>query len=242
MARFEGHSSMTNSSLWVHLVASPLLWLTVTVLAWVAATSLARRCGGNPLVNPVLISVVLIICLLEVCGVDYGTYFSGAQFIHFLLGPATVALGVPLFRRIDLVKANLLPMLAALLVGSLTAVGSVLVLGAAFHFPEGFIVSMAPKSATAAVAMAISSALGGNPSLTAALVIVTGILGAVIVTPFMNAMKITDYSARGFAAGLASHGIGTARAYAVDPVAGLFAGVAMALNAVMTSLVVPLLL
>lgn len=233
---------MITSGLWVYLAASPLLWLTVTVMVWIAATAFARRCRGSAYANPVLISVVVIVVALEISGLDYKTYFAGAQFIHFLLGPATVALGVPLFERIDLVKANLLPMLVALLVGSITAVGSVLLLGSIFHFPETVIVSMAPKSSTAAVAMAISSSLGGDPALTAALVILTGIFGAIIVTPFMNAMRITDYSARGFAVGLASHGIGTARAYAVDPVAGLFAGVAMALNAVVTSLVVPILL
>lgn len=233
---------MIGTQLWVYLAASPLLWLTVTVVVWLCAMAIARRSGGNPFVNPVLISVVAIVLLLESCGVSYTAYFSGAQFIHFLLGPATVALGVPLFRRLDLVKANLVPMLAALAVGSVTAVGSVVVLGHLFGFPHDIVVSMAPKSSTAAVAMAISQGLGGNPSLTAALVILTGIVGAVVVTPFMNAMKIRDYSARGFAVGLASHGIGTARAYAVDPVAGLFAGVAMALNAVVTSVVVPLLM
>lgn len=233
---------MRAESLWVYLAASPLLWLTMTVLIWIAAVALARKCRGHPLVNPVLLAVVLMVSVLEIGGIGYQTYFSGAQFIHFLLGPATVALGVPLCRHLDLVRANLAPMLAALVVGSMTAVGSVLVLGKLLEFPESVIVSMAPKSSTAAVAMAISSGLGGDPALTAALVILTGILGAIIVTPFMNAMRITDYSARGFAVGLASHGIGTARAYAVDPVAGLFAGAAMALNAVVTSLVVPLLL
>lgn len=233
---------MTIAQLSVYLGASPLLWLTITVLVWIGATSLARRSGGNAFVNPVLIAVLVIVTLLEVSGVGYGIYFSGTQFIHFLLGPATVALGIPLFRRLDLVKRNLLPMLAALLVGSVTAVVSVVVLGRLFQFPETTIVSIAPKSSTAAVAMAISSSLGGDPSLTAAMVILTGIFGAIIVTPFMNLLRITDYGARGFSVGLASHGIGTARAYAADPVAGLFAGVAMALNAVVTSLVVPLFL
>jgi putative effector of murein hydrolase len=103
-------------------------------------------------------------------------------------------------------------------------------------------VSMAPKSVTAGIAMAISENMGGKPALTAVLVIATGIMGAVIVTPLMNALKITDYAARGFAVGLASHGIGTARAFAVDEIAGTFAGIAMGLNGVATSLIVPLLL
>lgn len=230
------------SSLWVYLSATPLFWLTATLVVWLLANAAARRANGHPLVNPVLISVVVIGTGLTLGGVAYPAYFEGAQFIHFLLGPATVALAVPLVRQIKLVAANLLPMVAALAAGSLTAVLSVLALGALFGFPEALTVSMAPKSSTAGVAMAISKGLGGDPGLTAVFVILTGITGAVIVTGLMNRMRITDYAARGFAAGLASHGIGTARAFQVDPVAGLFAGIAMALNALVTALIVPLFL
>lgn len=228
--------------LWVYLAATPLFWLTATLAAWLAASAVARRSGGHPLVNPVLISVVLVGTGLTLSGVDYATYFEGAQFIHFLLGPATVALAVPLVRQARLVAQNLLPMICALAAGSVTAVLSVLGCGWLFDFPPSLVVSMAPKSSTAGVAMAISEGLGGDPGLTAVLVIFTGIIGAVIVTGLMNRMGIKDYAARGFAAGLASHGIGTARAFQVDPVAGLFAGIAMALNAVVTALIVPLLL
>lgn len=231
-----------DSGLWVYLAATPLFWLTATLTAWITATAIARRCSGHPLVNPVLISVVLVGLVLVGAGIDYATYFQGAQFIHFLLGPATVALAVPLVRQARLVAQNLLPMLAALAAGSVTAVLSVLACGWAFGFPPSVVISMAPKSSTAGVAMAISEGLGGDPGLTAVFVIFTGITGAVIVTGLMNRMRITDYAARGFAAGLASHGIGTARAFQVDPVAGLFAGIAMALNAVVTALIVPLFL
>lgn len=230
------------SSLWVYLSATPLFWLTATLIVWLVANAAARKANGHPLVNPVLISVVVIGTGLTLGGVAYPAYFEGAQFIHFLLGPATVALAVPLVRQIKLVAANLLPMLAALAAGSVTAVLSVLALGALFGFPETLTVSMAPKSSTAGVAMAISKGLGGDPGLTAVFVILTGITGAVIVTGLMNRLRITDYAARGFAAGLASHGIGTARAFQVDPVAGLFAGIAMALNALVTALIVPLFL
>ena len=108
--------------------------------------------------------------------------------------------------------------------------------------PRQALVSLAPKSVTAGIAMAISENLGGVPALTAVLVIATGVIGAVIVTPLFDALKIRDYAARGFAVGLASHGIGTARAFVVDEVAGTFAGIAMGLNGVATSLIVPLLL
>lgn len=141
-----------------------------------------------------------------------------------------------------LVRRNLVPMLAALVVGSVVAIVSAVGLAMAMGAPRDVVVSLAPKSVTAAVAMAISDGLGGIPSLTAALVITTGIVGAIVVTPLMNALGIRDWAARGFAVGLASHGIGTARAFMVHPVAGVFAGIAMGLNAMLTALLVPPLL
>ena len=122
------------------------------------------------------------------------------------------------------------------------ATSSAVGIAAAFGVPRQVIVSLAPKSVTAGIAMAVSESLGGIPSLTAALVITTGIVGAILVTPLMNALGIRDYAARGFAVGLASHGIGTARAFTVNSVAGIFAGIAMGLNAVVTAILVPLVL
>jgi putative effector of murein hydrolase len=129
-----------------------------------------------------------------------------------------------------------------LVVGSFTAALSVMLMGAWGGLSRDVLIAFLPKSATAGVAMAVSESLGGNPSLTAVLVVLTGIVGALVVTPFMDAMRIKDYAARGFAVGLTSHGIGTARAFAVDQTAGLFAGIAMALTAISTSLVVPLII
>jgi predicted murein hydrolase (TIGR00659 family) len=229
-------------SLWVYLSTSPLLWLTITLLAWLAADWLARRSSRHPLVNPVLIAVVLVASLLKLTGTDYKNYFDGAQFVHFLLGPATVALAVPLYRNRQRVRHNMLPMAAALAVGSVTAMVSAVAIAGAFGLPRTVLISLAPKSVTAAVAMAVSEKLGGEPALTAVLVIATGIIGAVMVTPLMNALRIRNYAARGFAVGLASHGIGTARAFSVDPVAGTFSGIAMGLNAVVTAVLAPLLL
>jgi predicted murein hydrolase (TIGR00659 family) len=228
--------------LWVYLQTAPLFWLTATLAAFLVADAFARVVGRHPLANTVLISVALVAALLKLSGTDYQTYFNGAQFVHFLLGPATVALAVPLYRNFALVRQNLLPMVAALVVGALVAIVSAVAVAAALGAPRIVLVSLAPKSVTAAVAMAVSERAGGLPSLTAALVILTGVIGAVVVTPMMNALRIRDYAARGFAAGLASHGIGTARAFTVDPVAGVFAGVAMGLNAVATPIMVPLIL
>lgn len=228
--------------LWVYLAASPLLWLAGTLVAWLIATRIAELQPKNPVLNPILLSVLMMVVVLKISGVSYVTYFEGAKFIHFLLGPATVALGIPLYEKLSLVRVNLLPMLCALVAGSVTAVGSTVALSHAFGLTPTITASLAPKSTTAAVAMAISSNSNGDPALTAAVVILTGICGAIIVTPMMNAMRIKDFRARGFAVGLASHGIGTVRAYSVDPVAGLFSSIALGLNAILTSLIVPLFL
>lgn len=232
----------TGFSLWVYLSTTPLLWLTVTLVAWIGADALAIAAGRHPLANPVLLAVLLVSVILLSTGTDYRTYFEGAQFVHFLLGPATVAIAVPLVRNRALVKENLWPMLAALVVGSVVAVVSVVALGLMFGLPGDILVALAPKSVTAAVAMGIAENLGGEPSLTAILVVSTGVLGAVMVTPLMNLFRIRDYAARGFAVGLTSHGIGMARAFNVDQVAGTFAGVAMGLSAIVTTIVVPVIL
>jgi len=227
-------------SLWVYLSQSPLLWLTMTLIVYAMADAISRATERHPLANPVLHSIWIVGLFLLLTGTSYSTYFAGAQFVHFLLGPATVALAVPLYENRKRVVASILPMLMALVVGSVTAIVSVVVLAKLFALPRGVILSLAPKSVTAGVAMGISESLGADPSLTAVSVILTGIIGAIIVTPLMNRVGITDFRARGFAAGLAAHGIGTARAFQVDEIAGVFSGIAMSLNALVTSILVPL--
>jgi predicted murein hydrolase (TIGR00659 family) len=227
-------------SLWVYLSQSPLLWLTVTLLTYAIADAASLALRRNPLANPVLHSMWIIGAFLVLTGTSYTTYFGGAQFVHFLLGPATVALAVPLYENRKAVASAILPMLLALAAGSATAIVSVVWLAQAAGLPRLVVLSLAPKSVTAGVAMGISESLHADPSLTAVAVILTGIMGAIIVTPLMNRLGITDFRARGFAVGIASHGIGTARAFQVDAVAGVFAGIAMSLNALVTSLLVPL--
>lgn len=227
-------------SLWVYLSQSPLLWLTVTLLVYAVTDAVSFATNRHPFANPVLHSMWIIGAFLLVTGTSYTTYFEGAQFVHFLLGPATVALAVPLYENRKAVAAAILPMLVALVAGSIAAIISVVVLAEAAGLPRGVILSLAPKSVTAGVAMGISESLHADPSLTAVAVVLTGIMGAIIVTPLMNRTGITDFRARGFAAGIAAHGIGTARAFQVDAVAGVFSGIAMSLNALVTSLLVPL--
>lgn len=226
-------------SLWVYLSQTPLLWLTVTLAVYAVADAISLATHRNPLMNPVLHSIWVIGVFLYLTGTSYTTYFSGAQFVHFLLGPATVALAVPLYENRKLVAAAILPMLAALLVGSATAIVSVVLFAEAAGLPRDIVLALAPKSVTAGVAMGISETLGANPAITVIATVLTGVMGAIVVTPTMNRLGITDFRARGFAVGLASHGIGTARAFQVDEVAGVFAGIAMGLNALVTSLLVP---
>ena len=169
---------MNGFRLWVYLQTAPLFWLTATLGAYLIADALSRALGRHPLANTVLISVALVAVLLKISATDYQTYFNGAQFVHFLLGPATVALAVPLFRNLALVRENLLPMAAALVVGALVAIVSAVVIAAALGAPRVVLISLPPKSETAAVAMAVSEQAGGLPSLTAALVMATGVIGA----------------------------------------------------------------
>lgn len=227
-------------ALWVYLSQTPLLWLTVTLLVYASTDALSQATGRHPLANPVLHAMWIIGVFLSLTGTSYQTYFGGAQFVHFLLGPATVALAVPLYEHRRAIIAAIVPMLLALIVGSITAILSVVWLAQLAGLPDDVVRSLAPKSVTAGVAMGIAESIGGDPSFAAVAVILTGIIGAIVVTPLMNALKVSDFRARGFAVGLASHGIGTARAFQVNAVAGAFAGIAMSLNALLTSLLVPL--
>jgi predicted murein hydrolase (TIGR00659 family) len=228
---------MKFSEIWVYLSATPLLGLTVTLVAYQLAFWIYTKLKLNPLANPVAISVALLVFLLWITNTPYATYFEGAQFVHFLLGPATVALGLPLWRNRMAVRRNLLPMCAALVAGSLTAIGSAVGVAWALGAPGPILGSLASKSVTAPIAMALSESIGGIAPLAAVIVVLTGILGSVIVTPLMNALRIRDFAARGFAVGVASHGIGTARAFQVSEEAGTFAGIAMGLNGALTALV-----
>ena len=233
---------MTNlRDIWVYLSASPLLHLTLTLVAYSAGFAIYRRFRFNPLLNPVLLAAGALVAILLATGTDYHTYFQGAQFVHFLLGPATVALAVPLYRHLDRVRRSGLAVFVSVVTGSLTAAASAVAIVWALGGSRDSMVSIAPKSVTAPVAMGVAEQLGGLPSLTAALVILTGILGAMLGPPLLQVLRIKDWAAQGLAMGVASHGIGTARALQANEAAGAFAGLAMGLNALATSLLLPAL-
>lgn len=228
--------------IWVYLSANPLMWLTLVLVTYVVADRIAQACHRHPLANTVAIASAILGALLLATHTSYETFFGGAQFVHFLLGPATVALAIPLYRNLGRVRAALVPMGLALLVGCIVAMSSAVIVGGLLGLPTAILASLAPKSVTTPIAMSLAQANGGTPALAAVFVMLTGVFGAVIVTPLMNRLGLRDYAARGFAAGLAAHGIGTARAFQVDPMAGAFAGIALGLNGALTALVTPLLL
>jgi len=228
------------AALWVYLSADPLAALAATLLAWLAGLRVHAAARGNPIVNPVLVAVLLIVAVLLAAGVPYAEYFAGAQFVHFLLGPATVALALPLYRHWALVRGSAVAILVSLAAGSAFAVASAVALGVAFGAPLSVIASLAPKSVTTPVAMGVAEEIGGLPGLTAAIVILSGIVGASFGTLTLNLARVRDWRARGVAMGTAAHGIGTARALAVNETAGAFSGLAMGLNALATALALPL--
>ncbi|HRD34024.1 MAG TPA: LrgB family protein [Rhodocyclaceae bacterium] len=225
--------------IWVYLSTTPLLGLTLTLCAYQAAWWLYQRAGQHPLLNPVMIAVTLLVGVLALTGTDYDTYFDGAQFVHFLLGPATVALAIPLYAQWMRLRKMVFPLIATLLVGSLAAALSAAGIAAILGASRESVMSLAPKSVTTPVAMGIAESLSGLPSLTAVLVMATGILGAITARYIYQWLRIDDHAVHGFAMGIASHGIGTARAFQISEQAGAFAALAMGLNALVSALLLP---
>jgi predicted murein hydrolase (TIGR00659 family) len=230
------------TEIWSYLAGTPLLWLAATLAAYALGDAAFRAAGRRPVVNPVLVAAAVLAVLLWATATPYAVFFEGAQFVHFLLGPATVALAVPLWMNRHRVRRVALPMAAALVAGSATAVFSALAVASALGASPATLAALAPKSATAPVALGIAERLGGSPTLAAVLVILTGVTGAVVATPLLNALGLRDWRARGFAVGCAAHGIGTARAFQVNETAGTFAGIGMALNALLTAALAPVAL
>lgn len=234
--------TMVLSETWVYLATSPLLGLTLTLLAYQFAFWLFKRSGQRAWANPVLIAIFIITLYLSATKTPYARYFEGAQFVHFLLGPATVALAVPLFSYWNRLKRMAFPLVVALLAGSATAAFSAMAIARALGASPETVFSLAPKSVTTPIAMGIAEQIGGLPSLTAVLVVLTGILGAIGFPALFRTLGIRDHAAQGFAVGLAAHGLGTARAFLVSEEMGAFSALAMGLNGILTAVLLPLLL
>ncbi|MBK5935415.1 MAG: LrgB family protein [Halorhodospira halophila] len=228
--------------IWAFLAESPLLGLTVTLVAFLIGQALWRRLGNAPLAHPVLIATALLIPFLLLTGTDYDTYFEGAQFIHFLLGPATVALAVPLFDQLPRIRELLLPITVSVVAGSLAAALSAVWVGAALGASRETLLSLAPKSVTSPIAMGIAERLGGLPSLTAGLVLITGALGCLMAPLIFRLLRIHDEAARGLALGLSAHGFGTVQAFSSSAAAGAFAGLGLGLAGLVTAFLLPVAL
>jgi predicted murein hydrolase (TIGR00659 family) len=228
--------------LWVYLSGNPLLSLLVTLLAFTLAVRLNKAVGGTALLHPVTLSIAMLIGFLLLIDMDYSTYFEGAQFIHFLLGPATVALAIPLYDHRERVRRLLWPLLLACSVGIVTAVGTTLGLAMLLGARAETVLSLAPRSVTSPIAMGIAEQIGGIPSLAAGLVLLTGSIGCALAPLVFRLLRIRDPAVQGFTLGLAAHGFGTAQAFAqIGAVAGAFSGLAMALTGLMTAFLLPLL-
>ena len=227
--------------LWVYLSATPLFGLTATLLTYVAAQAVYERVQRAPWANPVLWSVVVLGGLLVWTRTPYPSYFAGAQFVHVLLGPAVVALAWPLWLRRAEVRQRGVALTLAVLAGGLAAAVSAVAIAWALGLPDEVLRSLAPKSVTAPVAMGIAERVGGVPALAAVFAVLTGLVGALSGKYLFNVLRIDSWAVRGFALGTASHGIGAARALQVHPDAGAYAGIALGMQAVLSSVLMPLL-
>lgn len=229
--------------IWVYLSGSPLTALFLTLLAYCIGQWCYQRSRQHPLTNPVLIAVALLAVFLKVSGLSYDQYFQGAQFVHFLLGTATVALAIPIYKGLSVIREDG-ARTVVLLVGGLFVGGSLSILSALFaaHLvgaQSEIIRSLWAKSVTAPIAMGVSEQLGASPTLTALFAILTGIMGAAVGTWLFNRLGLRRWWVRGFVMGLAAHGIGTARAFNVHPEAGRFASLGMGLHGIFGAIVIP---
>jgi predicted murein hydrolase (TIGR00659 family) len=221
----------------------PLVWLIATIGAFQLGTWLNRRGGGMPIINPVLIAMTLVICTLLALDVDYSTYLrEGGRLVGAVLGPATVALAVPLYNNARQVRRALLPLTCAVLVGGVVAAGSAFALAWCLGAPEIVLRSIVVKSVTAPIAIGVAEEIGGLPSLAAAFAVLTGVAGTVMATSLLGLAGIRSLRAQGLAAGVTAHGQGTARMLALDETAGAFSSVGMGLNALLTAIWLPALI
>ena len=224
-----------------HLWSTPLPGILLTIVTYALCMRLQRRAHGHALANPVAVSIVVLVIVLKVTRLPYATYFASARLLHYLLGPATVALAIPLAKELPRLRRLLWPLIAGLLAGNLSAACSAILLAKILGASRSVTLSLAPKSVTTPIAMGISEKIGGLPSLTAVLVIITGVIGAVLGPWFLDRLRIKDPTLRGTAMGVSSHGLGTASIYQESSEAGASSGLAMGLSGLITALTLPVL-
>lgn len=219
-----------------------LISLIMTFGFYLVARKISARGKEHPLLSPPVLAMLAIVMVLLIFKIPYQDYFRGARPIHFMLGPATVGFALPLFNQMARLKRVLVPLVVSLVVGSLVGIFSAVLIGYILGLPHDILLSLSPKSVTTPIAMGISEKIGGVPSLSTVFVMITGIVGALVAGVVMSLVRVKDPLVRGFSLGLAAHGLGTFRAFQINEMAGAFAGLAMALNGLMTAILVPLLL
>ena len=229
---------------WDNLLASlsvtHLPWLVLTMAVYLATMALYKRYKCHPMLIPVFPSVIIIVCVLLATDTPYTTYKQGVEWLSILIGPATVALAIPLYAQRARIYTLWRPICVALSIGCVVALFSAMGIAWALGGSWETIVSLAPKSATIPIALPMSERFGGLPSLAAVAVAVTGISGCMMAPLLLRLIGSKDPAVEGFAQGLTSHAIGTARAIQINPTAGAFAALAMGLNGVLTALLMPL--
>lgn len=227
--------------IWVYLSGSPLLALLITLAAYQLGLFLYQQSKQNALVNPVAIAVILVASFIQLIEMPYSTYFEGAQFIHFLLGSATVSLAIPIYRGLSSLHQRWGPLLISLMIGGLTSILSAVGIAKLFGADQTIIGALFPKSVTAPIAMGIAERIGVSPTLTAIFAVLTGILGAILAPSILNLLGMKNWWQRGFTIGIAAHGIGTSRAFSVNQEAGAYASLAMGLHGIIGAILIPIL-
>ena len=216
------------------LLSSPFLGLFLSAAAWCAGCWLQKK-TGLLLCNPLLVAAALIIAALSLLRIPYESYALGGDFIKLMLGPVTAVLALNIYNQRDILREIFLPVLAGCLAGSLTSVGSVLLLCRLFRVEETLTASLLPKSVTTAIAIGVAESQGGVGGIAAAAVIITGLIGAVLAPLFARVFHVTQPVAEGLAIGACSHALGTARAMEIGQVQGAMSSIAICVCGIMTS-------
>lgn len=222
------------------LLHSEIFALTLVTGTYITASALYKKTHIR-LLNPLLTSIPVIIFILKVFHIDYETFREGSRLIHFMLGPSVVALGYVLYDQMQYIKGNVLSILTAIFVGAFVGIVSVIAIGKLMGADASLIATLQPKSVTTPIAMGIAEKAGGNPSLTAVIVVAVGIFGSIAGPLVMKGLGIESRIAKGLALGASSHGLGTATALQLGAVEGALSGLAIGLMGVMTAVLVPLI-
>lgn len=220
------------------IISNEYFMLALTFGVFYAAKSIQRRLGWI-LFNPILVAIAIIIVFLLVANIPFETYHEGAKMIEFWLKPAVVALGVPLYLQLSSIKRQFLPILASQMMGCIAGIVSVVVIAKLFGASDAVFMSLASKSVTTPIAMEVTQVLGGIPSLTAAIVVITGLIGAVIGFKTLSVGHVRNPMALGLSMGAASHALGTSAAMDRDQFVGAYASLGLTINGILTALFTP---